>query len=445
MRTPPATVALRGRLLWFIDDPATAGEAASLRQIEDGIVVVADGIIRACGPADEILARAGDGLAIIDHRPHLVLPGLIDAHIHFPQTRAIAAYGAELLEWLERHVFPEELRYGESAHAEPAARFFLDELLANGTTTAAVFCSVHPQSAEALFAEAARRNLRLVAGKVMMDRNAPAALCDTPERGYEESAALIGRWHGRARLRYAISPRFAITSSPAQLEAAGALARAHPDCPVQTHLAESLAEIRAVRRLFAEAGDYTGVYERFGLLGPKSLLGHCIHMSEREWGALNRAGAVAVFCPTSNLFLGSGLFDLAQARDPARPVRVAVATDIGAGTSYSMLATMGEAYKVCRMRGQALDPLAAFHMMTRGNAMALGLGDRIGALEPGREADIVVLDPRATPAMAHRLERAGGIVDELFTLITLGDERAVRETYVMGVPSKPRDRRPRAA
>jgi guanine deaminase len=347
----------------------------------------------------------------------------------------IASYGAQLLDWLQTYTFVEEQRFGDPAHSARIARFFLDELARNGTTTAVVYGSVHPESVEALFAESASRNLLTIAGKVMMDRGAPAALLDTPERGYAESKALIERWHGKGRQRYAISPRFAITSTDAQLEAAGTLAREHPDCYVQTHLAENHEEIAAARRLFPAATSYTDVYARFGLLGPRSIFGHCIHLDAAERRLLSESGSIAAFCPTSNLFLGSGLFDLEGLRDPACPVRVGIATDIGGGTSYSMLRTAAEGYKVLQLRGQSWPALDAFYALTLGNARALGLEHEIGTLEPGSAADLVVLDPRATPAMAHRMERIeGDLAKTLFVLLMMGDERAVRATYIMGAP-----------
>ncbi len=423
--------AIRGRLVWLEGDPREQGEAA-LRDIEDGIVLVEDGRIGAVGEAGTLLALLPD-LPIDDWRPCLVVPGLIDTHIHYPQVQVIASYGAQLLEWLQRYTFPEELRFADPALARRHARFFLDELLANGTTTAVVYCTSHPASADALFAEAQARRIRLIAGKVMMDRGAPEGLLDTAERGYAESRELIARWHGVDRLGYAVTPRFAVTSSDAQLEAAGALLKEHPDCWMQTHLAENRAEIETVRQLFPWSRSYTDVYDRFGLLGPTSLFGHCIHLAEEERQRLAQTGSVACFCPTSNLFIGSGLFDMAAMREPARPVRVGLATDVGGGTSYSMLRTAAEAYKVLQLQGQNLSPLDALYMLTLGNARALGLDDRIGRLAPGYEADIAVLDAAATPAMAHRLERADGrLADILFLLVTMGDDRSTRATYVLG-------------
>ncbi|MCR4523639.1 MULTISPECIES: guanine deaminase [Bosea] len=429
MTAPTVLRALRGRLLWFVDDPETAGEAAH-RFIDDGLLVIENGLVKAAGEARDLLRTLPADAEIVDHRPHLIMPGFIDAHIHMPQTQVVASYGAQLMEWLNKYTFVEEQKLAQQGHAEKLSRFFLDELLANGTTTAAVYCSVHPQSAEAFFTESERRNTRMIAGKVMMDRNAPEALTDTAESSYRDSKALIARWHGKGRQLYAITPRFAITSTPEQMAAAGRLAAEHPDCHVQTHIDENRAEIAFARELYPQATDYADIYRGYGLLGPKSLMGHCIHMTHNEWQAFAEIGAVAVFCPTSNLFLGSGLFDWAHAQQ--RGVKVAVATDIGGGTSYSMLRTMAEAYKVLQLQGQSLSALGALHAITRGNAVALGLDHLIGSFEPGREADVVVLDTAATRAMAHRMETVRDLVEELFVLVTLGDERNVAATYVMG-------------
>ena len=431
--TAPARV-IRGRILSFADDPAVMGSRA-YSYIEDGAVLVAGGLIEAAGEARDILARAPQGALVDDHSDCLITSGLIDAHIHYPQTQVIGSYGKQLLDWLYNYTFIEEQKFADPKHCARVADFFLDELIRSGTTTAMVYCTVHPPSVDAFFAAAEARAMRMIAGKVMMDRDAPAALMDTAERGYDESRALITRWRGRGRLDYAITPRFAVTSTKAQLEAAGALKREFPDCYVQTHANENKAEIARVAALFPEARNYVDVYARAGLLGPRSVLGHCIHLQEGEVAALAESGAVAAFCPTSNLFLGSGLFD--QARLAQAGVRVALATDVGGGTSYSMLRTAAEGYKVLQLNGQSWPAAHAFYRMTLGNARALSLDDRIGSIEAGKDADLVALDSNATPALAHRMEVAGGDLEvELFALMTLGDDRAVRETYVAGEPRK---------
>jgi guanine deaminase len=427
--------AIRGRLLSFVSEPAGPGDRDSYRYIEDGIVVVRDGRITAVGEALELAAALPPGTPVDHHPDGLIVPGFIDTHIHFPQTQVIASYGAQLLEWLNKYTFVEEQRFADAAHAERNAVFFMEELLRNGTTTAVVYATVHPGSVEAFFAQSERRGTAMIAGKVMMDRNAPPGLRDTPQAGYDESRALIERWHGRGRQRYAVTPRFAITSTEAQLEAAGALNRETPGVYMQTHLSENLGEIETVRQLFPNARHYTDVYDRYGLLGERSLFGHCIHLENDEVRRLSESRSVAVFCPTSNLFIGSGLFDLKRLSGGTDPVRVALATDVGGGTSYSMLRTAAEGYKVLQLGGQNLPALMAFHMMTRGNALALGMGGSIGTIEPGCFADLVVLDARATPAMAHRMETVGDNLDEeLFILMTLGDDRAIRTTYVQGQP-----------
>lgn len=427
---------LRGRTLGFVRAPESLDDAGSYVYRSDGAIVIEGGrIIESC---DFSAGLVRDGDVVTDHRPHLILPGLIDAHAHFPQMQVIGSYGAELLDWLNTYTFPAELKFADAAHAARIASAFLDEMVRHGTTTSAVYCTVHPQSADALFAAAEARGMAMIAGKVMMDRNAPPGLCDTAETAYRDSKALIGRWHGKGRARYAITPRFAITSTPAELEAAGALAKEFPDCHVQTHLSENHAEIDFTNSLYPGCGDYAGIYERYGLTGRKSLFGHCIHLSDREADALSDSGSVAVFCPTSNLFLGSGHFDYQRYRRRTKPLRMAIATDVGGGTNYSMLRTLDEGYKVIAFHGEKLDPLRAFWQVTLGNAEALSMESEIGALKPGLAADLVVLDATATPGMRLRMETVSTLAEELFLLQTLGDDRTVAETYIAGIPQKSR-------
>ena len=424
--------AISGRLLTFLRAPAGAGDAQSYRYIEDGVIVVKDGRIDAVGPADEITPLLPAGMPVEHFADALILPGFIDPHIHFPQTQVIASYGAQLLEWLEKYTFVEEQKFADPAHAARNAEFFLDELARNGTTTALAYCTAHPGSADALFAAAHRRNAGMIAGNAIMNRNGPPGLLAPAGTAIADSRDLIRRWHGTGRQRYAVTPRFAITSTDEQLAAAGALLQEFPTVLMQTHLDENHNEIATVRRLFPDDPSYTAVYARFGLLGRRSLMGHCIHLTADEIALMRDSRAVAVFCPTSNLFIGSGLFDYDGLA--AAGVRIALATDVGGGTSYSMLRTAAEAYKVMQLRGQNLPALAAFDLMTRGNSAALGLEKEIGTIAPGAFADLVVLDARATPAMAHRMEVARDLEEELFVLMTLGDDRAVRQTYIAGEP-----------
>jgi guanine deaminase len=428
---------IRARLLTFLAEPKNANDHSSYRYEEDGGLLIDGGVIRACGSYADVATQADEGIELIDHRPHLVMPGFIDAHAHFPQMQVIGSFGAELLDWLNTYTFPAEREFSDVAHAERIARCFLDELTRHGTTTVSAYCSVHPQSADALFAEAERRGMCIIAGKVMMDRNAPDGLRDTAQTGYDDTNALIARWHGKGRLHYAITPRFAITSTPEQMEAAGALAAEHPDLHIQTHLSENKAEIEYTCSLYPDAKDYTDIYVRYGLVGKRTLFGHCIHLNDREADVMSEAGAVAVFCPTSNLFLGSGLFDYFRYKRRERSLRVAAATDVGGGTNYSMLRTMDEGYKVIAQQGEKLPPLTSYWQITRGNAEALSLGHRIGTLEPGMDADLVVLNAHATPPMRLRMEKASSLAEELFVLQTMGDDRSVVETYVAGKPAKP--------
>ena len=426
----PPLAAVRGEIVHFLADPAA--DPRALEHFADGVLIVRDGHVAECGPATALLAKLPAGTPLADHRGRLILPGFVDTHVHYPQTDIIASHGEQLLEWLEKYTFPAERRFADPAHAAEVAGFFCDELLRNGTTTAAAFATVHPASVEALFEAAQQRRMRLITGKVLMDRNCPDFLRDTAETGYADSQALIERWHNRDRLLYAITPRFAPTSTPAQMALAGRLFREHPGVFLQSHLAENRAEVAWVAQLHPEARSYLDVYERAGQLGMRALFAHCLWLDDSDRRRMAERGAAMSFCPTSNLFLGSGLFDLARAR--ALGVRVGLGTDVGGGTSLSMLQTLNEAYKVLQLGGQSLSAASGFYLATLGGAHSLYLDDRIGNFAPGKEADFVVLDPRATPLLARRSAACTTLEERLFVLMMLGDDRAVAATYVMGVP-----------
>ncbi|MFK8253280.1 guanine deaminase [Ancylobacter terrae] len=424
--------ALRGPAISLRGNPFEQPSRDCLVHHADALVLVEDGVIAAAGPYAELRHLLPEGVAP-DHYPDgLICPGFIDTHVHYPQLQMIGAYGEQLLEWLTKYTFVAEQQFADMAHAEKVAALFLRELLRAGTTTAVVYCTVHPQSVEAFFAQSERLGTRMIAGKVLMDRNAPAALLDTAQRGYDESTALIARWHRRGRQLYCVTPRFAPTSTAAQLDAAGALLGEHEGLYLQTHLCENPGEVAWVRELFPERSGYLDVYDHAGLVGPRAVFGHAVHLHEGDFCTCHQRGAALAHCPTSNLFLGSGLFRLFDAVDPRRPVRVGLGTDVGGGTSLSQLQSLNEAYKVAALTGQRLDAVQAFYLATLGGAHALYLDDRLGKLEPGYEADIVVLDPQATPLMEFRRGYCAGIEELLFMLMTLGDDRAVRATYVAG-------------
>lgn len=445
------THAIRGPLLFLIDDPFYHPIEECLRYFADGLIVIEHGKILEAGACISLQSRYGD-LPVTHYPNKLIVPGFIDTHIHFPQTEMIAAYGEQLLTWLERYTFPTEQKFSDKAYAAAVADRFLDELLRHGTTTALVFTTVYPQSTEAFFKAAQARGLRMVAGKVLMDRHAPAALLDTLETAYADSKRLIEKWHGTDRLLYAVTPRFAITSTPEQLAVAGQLLEEFPDVYLHTHLAENTGEIAWTSELFPQAEDYLNVYEQAGLVGSRSIFAHSIHLSDSALGRLSDCGCAIAHCPTSNLFLGSGLFPLHKAKDRDHPIKVGLATDVGGGTSFSMLATGGEAYKVAQLQQQTLTPFQALFLATLGGAQALNLSDRLGSFEPGKEADFVVLDPQATPTLAFRnqpflgsLKASEGVRDRpdgrqiedlrslIFSLFTLGDDRSVAAVYSAGV------------
>ncbi|MEK0182516.1 MAG: guanine deaminase [Oscillatoriales cyanobacterium] len=430
----------RSAILDFVDDPFYVSESESVRYIPDGLLVLEQGKVKELGDY-ELLKEQYVGIPIESYPHRLLLPGFIDLHIHFPQTGIIAAYGEQLLEWLEKYIFPTEHKFKDKAYCDRVAPIFIDQLLRNGTTTAVVLGAVFPESVDSLFEECDRRNLRTIVGKVMMDRHAPDFLCDTAESSYYQSRALIEKWHGKNRLLYAVTPRFAPTSTPQQLTYARQLLSEFPDTYLHTHLSENIKEVEWVQQLFPDSQGYLDVYDRFGLVGERSIFAHCVQLTDAEFDRLAQTKAAIAFCPTSNLFLGSGLFNIEQATAKHAPIKLGLATDVGAGTSFSLLQTASEAYKVAQLQQQKFSPFQAMFLATLGGARALKLEDKIGNFDVGKEADFVVLDPRATPVMAFRNEQNNEqmtpitieeLGEQLFSTIVLGDDRTIVATYVMG-------------
>lgn len=428
--TRTAKKAYRAAIIHSIADPAEVAVEASYAYFEDGLMLVENGQIVALGNAEDLIGSLADDVEIVSYKDALITAGFIDTHIHLPQTGMVGSYGEQLLDWLNTYVFPCEKQFADPEHSAQVADIFLKELLRNGTTTALVFGSRHKESVEALFSAAEKLNLRLIAGKVMMDRNAPDYLVDTAQSSYADSKALIERWHGKGRLHYAVTPRFAPTSTPEQLTLAGQLLTEYPDLYMQTHISENLKEVEWVKALFPERKHYLDVYDHFNLLGERSVFAHGVHLCDDECERLAETGSAIAFCPTSNLFLGSGLFNLPMAEK--HKVNVGLGTDVGAGTSFSLLHTLNEAYKVMQLQGARLSPFKSLYLATLGGARALRLEDKIGNLQPGSEADFVVLDFNATPLLAYRMSQATSIEERLFVLMTLGDDRTVSETYSAG-------------
>jgi len=425
--------AIRGQAVTFRGDPFVIGDEAAFHYRSDALILMQSGHIVGCGDYDTLIGEIPAGTAITHYRECVILPGFIDCHVHYPQTQIIGAYGKQLLDWLEHYTFVAEQQFADPAHASAVAKVFLQECLRAGTTTAMVYGTVHPQSVDAFFLEAQARSMRMIAGKVLMDRNAPPALCDSSvDAGYAQSQALIRRWHHKGRLAYAVTPRFAPTSSPAQLETCGALLREFPGVYLQTHLSENAKEIQWVRELYPERSGYLDVYDHYGCLGRRSVLGHALHLSDGEWQRLRETNTAIAHCPSSNAFLGSGLFSWPKAKAALRPLRVGLATDIGAGTSFSQLQTMHAAYQIGQLGGYPLSAVRAFYLATRGAAEALDLGTTIGSLEIGMEADVMVLDLQATPLLAYRMTTCTSIQEALFLQMILGDDRSTRAVYVNG-------------
>ncbi|USR60260.1 guanine deaminase [Lelliottia amnigena] len=426
--------AIRGPVLTFTGDPFKQAPDEVMVYEPDGIVAFGGGKITHFGSAEVIEKQLPPDIEITNYGPDsLISAGFLDSHVHFPQTPMIGAFGEQLLDWLNTYTFPMERRYADKTFASAVAKMFLNECLKNGITTSCVYCTVYPQSVDALFEEADRLGMRIAGGKVMMDRNAPDYLLDTAQTSYEESKALIEKWHGHNRIMYAITPRFAPTSSPEQLAVAGALWDEYPDCYMQTHIAENLEEIEWVKSLFPERKGYLDVYDHYGLCRPRAVFGHGIHLTEDELCTMHQTGSAIAHCPTSNFFLGSGFFNARRAMQEERPVRVGIGTDLGAGTSFSMLTTLNEAYKAAQLNDYALTAAQAYYMATRGTAHAMYIDDKIGSIAPGMEADIVVLDMKSTPIIDYRMQFVKDIHEALFVQMTLGDDRAIQATYIAGI------------
>ncbi|TWX71161.1 guanine deaminase [Colwellia sp. C1TZA3] len=420
----------RGELLHFLADPVEVALQDSYQYIEDGLLIIKDGLVDQIGEAKVLLATLDNSIEVIHYENGLIMPGFIDTHVHYPQTEMIASYGEQLLEWLENYTFPFERQFSDLEHGKKVAEFFLTQILQAGTTTALVFGTVHKESVEAFFTVAQQKNLRMICGKVLMDQNCPDYLSDTAQSGYDDSKALIEKWHNTDRLQYAITPRFAPTCSTEQLNKAGQLLAENPSVYLHTHLSENKAEIAWVKDLFPDSKDYLAVYDKSKLLGRRSVFAHGVHLHDSECQRLSAAGSAIAFCPSSNLFLGSGLFNLKQAQK--FKVNVGLGSDIGAGTTFSMLSTINEGYKTQQLRGDKLSPFQSLYLATLGGAIALDLEGTIGNFVKGAEADFIVLDYHATPLMDRRMQHCKTLSEKLFILSMLGDERNVKATHIMG-------------
>lgn len=421
---------LTGPTLLFDGDPLSRPWEDVVRVDSAGGVLISGGHIQKVGTADALRAAHPEAKVVAYCADHLICPGFVDAHVHYPQTAIIASWGKRLIDWLNDYTFPEEMRLADPSYAAEIASRYLDLTLAEGTTTVASYCTIHPHSVDALFEAAALRGQRIVAGKTCMDRNAPDGLKDTAQGAYDDSKALIERWHGEGRAGYAITPRFSPTSTPEQLAALGALWAEHPSCLMQTHLSEQTDEIDWVRGLYPSARDYLDTYEAHGLIGERAVYGHAIHLEPREVDRIAETGAALVHCPTSNTFIGSGLFDLANLA--ARGIVIGLATDTGGGSSFSMLRTMAAAYEIGQLRGVPLHAAQLIWLATAGAARSLHLEDNVGGLASGMEADVTVLDLASTPAIAQRTAQAETVWEALFATIMMGDDRAVQDVWVNG-------------
>ncbi|MCA0042949.1 guanine deaminase [Celeribacter litoreus] len=421
---------IAGQVVTYTGDPFEIPPEEAVQVLSDAAILIRDGRVVSIGGREHMRVKHPEA-EFHDHGPALIVPGFIDAHAHYPQTAMIASWGKRLIDWLNSYTFPEEAKFADRAYADDIAARYLDLLLANGTTTVTSFCTIHPGSVDALFEAAEQRNMRVIAGKTCMDRDtAPEMLRDTAKAAYDESKALIERWHGKGRAVYAITPRFSPTSTPAQLDALGKLWAEHPSCLMQTHLSEQTDEIDWVKGLYPTARDYLDTYEQFGLVREGALFGHAIHLEPREIAHLKAMDCSLIHCPTSNTFIGSGLFDMGARKSEGH--RVGLATDTGGGSSFSMLRTMAAAYEIGQLTHTALHPAQLLWLATYGSAQALRMEDRLGSIAPGMEADLTVIDLASTSAIAQRAIRAETIWEEIFPTVMMGDDRAISATYVMG-------------
>lgn len=421
---------IKGDLFFFISDPFVHDEENCFEFIPDGGLLIEFGKIVDCGEFESKFEGMIESVEVIDHSGSLIMPGFVDTHLHYPQTDIIASYGKQLLEWLQTYTFPREGMFHDEAYISEVVDFFISELLRNGTTTAQVMPTIHKQSVDIFFSKVLEKNMRMIAGKVMMDRNAPDFLQDGEDYGLSACQELIEKWEGQGRLNYALTPRFAVTSTEEQLKCVSKLLELHPDLRLHTHLSENREEVAFIKELFPWSKNYLDVYDKFGLLNEKSTFAHSIHLEEEEYPRIAEAGAAFSFCPTSNMFIGSGLFDLDKAKKHS--IKVGMGSDVGGGTSFSMLRTLGEAYKVLQLKGQKLSALKAFYLATLGGAVSLGLEKKIGSFESGKEADFIVINDDATPLVERRLGLCETILEKLFVLMTLGDDRSIEASYVMG-------------
>jgi len=437
----------QANILYFLKDPTIVDNPSEcLKYYEDGLLIIEDGYIKDSGEYKTLIKKYALDTNDIStaYKNKLIIPGFIDTHIHYAQTEIIGSYGEELLPWLEKYTFPTEMKFKDKKYADKISEFFINQLLKNGTTTALVLGTVHENSINSIFKAASKKQMRLIAGKVMMDTNAPKELCDTAISSYQQSEKLIKKWHKKQRLLYAITPRFAPTSTKKQLKLAGKLKRKYPSVYVHTHLSENKKEIAWVKSLFPKAKSYLDVYDKAGLVGEKSIFAHAIHLEKNEYKTLSKKNASVSFCPTSNLFLGSGLFKIRKLKK--KNIKLGIGTDIGAGTSFNMLKTLQEAYKVVSLeqntsnKREALNSYEAFYQATLGGAVSLHLESKIGKLESSYEADFIVVDFAADELQKLRINNLKSdpkdtlaiLEEKLFSLLITGDDRNIAATYVNG-------------